>query len=69
VANISREPADLLVVGAGPIGSAMALKLLRRGARCRVIDKSNTPSQILKALGLQLRTLEIFEGMGIGKPA
>jgi 2-polyprenyl-6-methoxyphenol hydroxylase-like FAD-dependent oxidoreductase len=43
----------------------MACELLRHGIRCRVIDKSDAPSQTSKALGIQPRTLEVFEDMGI----
>lgn len=43
----------------------MACELLRRGIGCRVIEKSDAPSQTSKALGIQSRSLEVFENMGV----
>lgn len=56
---------DVLVVGAGPVGLAMACELIRYGVRCRVIDQSAEPVQTSRALGIQARTLELFENMGV----
>lgn len=55
----------VLVVGAGPTGLTMACELLRRGINCRLIDKSDTPSQTSKAIGIHSRTLEVFDNLGI----
>jgi 2-polyprenyl-6-methoxyphenol hydroxylase-like FAD-dependent oxidoreductase len=62
-------PADVLVVGAGPTGLAMALELVRLGVRCRIIDKAPQPSRYSKALGVQARTLEYFERIGTADAA
>jgi len=56
---------DVLVVGAGPTGLVMAAELTRHGARCRIIDQASAPSDNSKALGVQSRTLEVFEDMGV----
>lgn len=56
---------DVLVAGAGPIGLTAAIELNRRGISCRVVDPLTEPPQYAKAVGIQPRTLEVFEGMGI----
>ncbi len=63
--NAIKNAIDVLVVGAGPVGLAMAGELLRHEVRCRIIDKTAAPTQTSRALGIQARTLEIFEHMGV----
>jgi 2-polyprenyl-6-methoxyphenol hydroxylase-like FAD-dependent oxidoreductase len=60
---------DVLVVGAGPTGLVMASELVRGGVRCRIIEKSPTPSTTSKALAVHARTLELFERLGIADAA
>jgi 2-polyprenyl-6-methoxyphenol hydroxylase-like FAD-dependent oxidoreductase len=55
----------VLVVGAGPTGLTMAAELARYGIRCRLIDKGTGPTQLSKAIGMQARTLEILDNLGI----
>ncbi|ORM32517.1 FAD-dependent monooxygenase [Williamsia sp. 1135] len=56
---------EVLVVGAGPVGLTAAIELRRRGVRCRIVDPLLEPPQYAKAVGVQPRTLEVFEGMGV----
>jgi 2-polyprenyl-6-methoxyphenol hydroxylase-like FAD-dependent oxidoreductase len=56
---------DVLIAGAGPIGLTAAIELARRGIPCRIIDPLVEPPQYAKAVGVQPRTLEVFEGMGV----
>jgi 2-polyprenyl-6-methoxyphenol hydroxylase-like FAD-dependent oxidoreductase len=56
---------DVLVVGAGPVGLMMAAELRRHGVHCRIIDKLTEPAPYCKAIGVQPRTLEIWEQLGI----
>ncbi|MFI1236009.1 FAD-dependent monooxygenase [Nocardia salmonicida] len=56
---------DVLIVGAGPVGSAAAVEVVRHGVRCRIVDAQSDPPQYAKAVGIQPRTLELFEAMGI----
>ena len=60
---------DVLVVGAGPTGLVMACELARHGVRCRIVDKAAVRSDKSKALGVQARTLEVFESLGIVEKA
>jgi 2-polyprenyl-6-methoxyphenol hydroxylase-like FAD-dependent oxidoreductase len=56
---------DVLVVGAGPVGLMLACELRRRGVRCQIIDALEEPPQYAKAVGIQPRTLEVWEDMGL----
>jgi 2-polyprenyl-6-methoxyphenol hydroxylase-like FAD-dependent oxidoreductase len=56
---------DVLVVGAGPTGLALALHLAAHGVRPRVVDKAADRVHESRALALQPRTLEVLAGLGI----
>jgi 2-polyprenyl-6-methoxyphenol hydroxylase-like FAD-dependent oxidoreductase len=55
----------VLVVGAGPAGLTTAIELARRSIPVRIVDKAPSPSNETRALGMQARTLELFERHGI----
>jgi 3-(3-hydroxy-phenyl)propionate hydroxylase len=52
---------DALVVGAGPVGLSTAAALLAQGLRVRIIDSATDRARESRAIGIQARTLEIFE--------
>ncbi|BBI33811.1 FAD-dependent monooxygenase [Cohnella abietis] len=56
---------DVLIVGAGPSGSTLAADLLRRGLRVRLIDKATHAFKGSRAKGVQPRTQEVFEDLGV----
>ncbi|MFI5508151.1 FAD-dependent monooxygenase [Mycobacterium sp. NPDC051804] len=56
---------QVLIAGAGPIGLTAAIELTRRGIDCRIVDPLLEPPQYAKAVGVQPRTLEVFESMGL----
>lgn len=56
---------DVLIVGAGPVGTALALELALHKVSFRVIDKSPARSDKSKALMVQSRTLELFNRHGV----
>ncbi|WP_224364509.1 FAD-dependent oxidoreductase [Hyalangium versicolor] len=56
---------QVLIVGAGPTGLTLACELARRGVEHRIIEKSPEPFVGSRGKGLQPRTLEIFETMGV----
>jgi 2-polyprenyl-6-methoxyphenol hydroxylase-like FAD-dependent oxidoreductase len=60
---------DVLIAGAGPTGLTLAIDLARRGVQCRLIDKAEAPATTSRALGVQARTLECFEHLGIADQA
>ncbi|MFI9830993.1 FAD-dependent oxidoreductase [Streptomyces sp. NPDC051913] len=55
---------DVLVVGAGPSGSAVAIDLLRRGLDVRIVDRSPHAFDGSRAKGIQPRSLEVLEDLG-----
>lgn len=55
----------VLVVGAGPVGLTAAIELRRRGIEARIVDRLVEPPQYAKAVGIQPRTLEVWEDMGV----
>lgn len=60
---------EVLLVGAGPTGLAMAIELKRQGVPFRIVDKSPQPTRYSQALVVQARTLEQFERYGIAGTA
>ena len=56
---------QVLIAGAGPIGLSAAIELTRRGVDCRIVDPLLDPPLYAKAVGVQPRTLEVFESMGV----
>src|SRR6478735_3892167 len=56
---------DVLINGAGPTGLALACQLIRYGIDFRIIDKKETTTAYSKAIGVQARTLEIYEQIGL----
>ncbi|WP_354641272.1 FAD-dependent monooxygenase [Kitasatospora camelliae] len=58
---------DVLVVGAGPVGLTAAAELRRHGTECRIVDRLTTPHRYAKAVGIQPRTLELWDTMGLAR--
>ncbi|MFF7285855.1 FAD-dependent oxidoreductase [Streptomyces griseorubiginosus] len=55
---------DVLIVGAGPSGSALAVDLVRRGLVVRIVDRSPHAFDGSRAKGVQPRSLEVLEDLG-----
>ncbi|MEP5729008.1 MAG: FAD-dependent oxidoreductase [Sulfitobacter sp.] len=56
----------VVIVGAGPIGLAMAVDLAQRGVKSVVLDDNNVVSVGSRAICWAKRTLEIFDRLGVG---
>ena len=57
--------AQVLIAGAGPTGLTLAIELARRGIDVRVVDKAECFAGGSRGDGLQPRTLEVFEDLGV----
>ena len=55
---------DCLIIGAGPVGTALAIDLTRRGVRVQVIDKADHGFDGSRAKGIQPRSLEVLDDLG-----
>ncbi|KAF9266750.1 hypothetical protein L218DRAFT_921364 [Marasmius fiardii PR-910] len=55
----------ILIVGAGPVGLALTLSLLRNGVSVRIVNKQASHPVGQRGSGLQPRTLELYQTLGI----
>lgn len=62
---IKHTQVTVLIVGAGPVGLAMAAMLSRHGIKVRLIEKEEGPTPFSKAVGVHARTLESMHALGI----
>lgn len=56
---------EVLIAGAGPTGLTLAVDLARRGISFRIVDGAPEPFQGSRGKGIQPRTLEIFDDLGV----
>jgi 2-polyprenyl-6-methoxyphenol hydroxylase-like FAD-dependent oxidoreductase len=59
--------ADVLIVGAGPVGLTLAIDLGLKGVRCTLIEQKAAPQFLPKMERCNARTLEIFRRMGLAE--
>ena len=55
----------VLIAGAGPTGLMLACELARRGVPFEIVEAADGPRPGSRGKGLQPRTLELFESLGI----
>ncbi len=60
---------DVIIIGAGPTGLSLACQLIRYGIDFVIVDKNATVTPFSKAIGVQARTLEIYDQLGLAQPA
>lgn len=58
---------EVLIVGAGPTGLTLACELARRGVSLRVIEAAPAPQRGSRGKGIQPRSLEVFENLGVAE--
>lgn len=59
---------SVLIVGAGPTGLVLALRLAHHGVPFRIIEKNAGPGQASRAMAVQARTLEFYDQICIADP-
>lgn len=60
---------DVIIVGAGPTGLSLACQLVRYGIDFVIIDQKTSVTTHSKAIGVQARTMEIYEQLGVVQQA
>ncbi|AZF26282.1 FAD-dependent oxidoreductase [Pseudomonas sp. R2-60-08W] len=60
-----RDSVDVLICGAGAAGLTLAIDLARRGVSFALIEKRPSPFSGSRGKGIQPRTQEVFEDLGI----
>lgn len=60
---------EVLIVGAGPCGLALALWLTKLGVRVRIVDRSPASGMASRAFAVQARTLELYDRIGLAREA
>jgi len=62
--QVSSAP-EVLIVGAGPTGLTLACELARRGVSFRLVEAAPGPQPGSRGKGIQPRTLEVFDDLGV----
>src|SRR5438552_5143414 len=60
---------EVIIIGAGPTGLALACQLARYGVDFVIVDKTEGVTPYSKALGVHARTLEIYEQIDLAEKA
>ena len=59
------DPAQVVIVGAGPVGMTAALTLAKWGVRCVLLDNKSTFNDGSRAICLARQSYHIFESVGV----
>ncbi|KAG4433211.1 hypothetical protein IFR05_011319 [Cadophora sp. M221] len=58
---------DVIICGSGSAGLCAAVWLARHGITCKILEKRPGPMKMGQADGVQCRTVEIFESLGLSE--
>ena len=56
---------EVCIIGAGPTGLTLAIELARRSIEFRIVDRAEYPHIGSRGKGIQPRTLEVFDDLGV----
>ena len=59
--------AQVVIVGAGPVGLTLAIDLGQRGIRCILVEQNEAPQFLPKMERCNARTMEIFRRLGLAE--
>lgn len=63
--SVQSNSTDVLIIGGGPTGLMMACQLLRFNIPFRIIDKQADRAHESRAFGIQAKSMEIFQNLGV----
>ncbi|MEV7603117.1 FAD-dependent monooxygenase [Kitasatospora sp. NPDC089797] len=63
--DVQQVDTDVLIVGAGPTGLALAVDLARQGVAARLVERGAELFPGSRGKGLQPRTLEVLDDLGV----
>jgi 2-polyprenyl-6-methoxyphenol hydroxylase-like FAD-dependent oxidoreductase len=65
--KLMESETEVLIVGAGPTGLALALWLGHPGVKVRIIDQAAEPGTTSRALAVHARILEFYDQIGLAR--
>jgi choline dehydrogenase-like flavoprotein len=60
-----KKPFQVVIIGGGPVGVALAVELGQRGITCALIERRREPQRIPKGQNLTQRSVEHFYFWGV----
>ncbi|EWT04620.1 monooxygenase [Intrasporangium chromatireducens Q5-1] len=63
--RMTSDPVDVLVVGAGPVGLALALDVVAHGGTVRIVERRTDHRRPSRAMMVHPRTLEVLRPLGV----